>query len=83
MTTYKIEIDGQRAVDLVAALKRAGLYDLADDIDRQIKNQRAQAVRALWMQGGRRRPTKTQKAKGSTNFSSLFSGVEYERQSAI
>lgn len=82
MTTYKIEIDGQRAIDLVSALKRAGLDDLAADIDRQIQNQRAQAVRTLWMQG-RRRPTKTQKAKGSTNFSSLFSGVEYERQSAI
>lgn len=51
MTTYKIEIDGQRAVDLVTALRRAGLYDLADDIDRQIQNQRAQAVRILWMQG--------------------------------
>lgn len=51
MTTYKIEIDGQRAVDFVTALRRAGLDDLAADIDRQIHNQRAQAVRTLWMQG--------------------------------
>lgn len=62
MTTYKIEIDGQRAVDLVTALRRAGQYDLADDIDQQIQNKRAQAVRTLWMRGGaeslqkRRRP---------------------------
>lgn len=51
MTTYKIEIDGQRAVDLVTALKRAGLYDLAAEIDQQIHNQRAQAVRTLWTKG--------------------------------
>lgn len=51
MTTYKIEIDGQRAIDLVTALRRAGLDDLAADIDRQIHDQRAQAVRTLWMQG--------------------------------
>lgn len=82
MTTYKIEIDGQRAVDLVTALRRAGLDDLAADIDRQIQNQRAQAVRTLWMQG-RRNQARAQKVKGSTNFLSLFSGVGYERQSAI
>lgn len=82
MTTYKIEIDGQRAVDLVAALKRAGPYDLADDIDRQIKTNALRPCARFGCRGCRR-PTKTQKAKGSTNFSSLFSGVEYERQSAI
>lgn len=32
---------------------------------------------------GRRKLSKTQKAKGSTNFLSLFSGVGYEHQSAI
>ena len=74
MTTYKIEIDGQRAVDLVTALKRAGLYDLADDIDRQIQNQRAQAVRTLWMQGA---PKSCKTAEGQRIddfFKSVFGG---------
>ena len=74
MTTYKIEIDGQKAVDLVSALKRAGLYDLADDIDRQIHNQRAQAVRTLWMQGA---PKSCKSAEGQRIddfFKSVFGG---------
>jgi hypothetical protein len=74
MTTYKIEIDGQRAVDLVTALKRAALYDLADDIDRQIHNQRAQAVRTLWMQGA---PKSCKSAEGQRIddfFKSAFGG---------
>lgn len=74
MTTYKIEIDGQRAVDLVTALRRAGLYDLADDIDRQIQNQRAQAVRTLWMQGA---PKSCKNAEGQRIdefFKSVFGG---------
>lgn len=68
MTTYKIEIDGQRAVDLVTALKRAGLYDLADDIDRQFHEQRAQAVRTLWMQGGAESSQKRRKPKDRRIF---------------
>ena len=74
MTTYKIEIDSQRAVDLVTALRRAGLDDLADDIDRQIHNQRAQAVRTLWMQGA---PKSCQNAEGQRIdefFKSVFGG---------
>lgn len=74
MTTYKIEIDGQRAVDLVTALRRAGLYDFADDIDRQIQNQRAQAVRTLWMQGA---PKSSKSAEGQRIdefFKSVFGG---------
>lgn len=74
MTTYKIEIDGQRAVDLVTALKRAGLYDLADDIDQQIHDQRAQAVRTLWMQGA---PKSCKTAEGQRIddfFKSVFGG---------
>lgn len=74
MTTYKIEIDGQRAVDLVTALKRAGSYDLADDIDRQIHDQRAQAVRTLWTQGA---PNACKTAEGQRIdefFKSVFGG---------
>lgn len=74
MTTYKIEIDGQRAVDLVTALKRAGSYDLADDIDRQIQNQRAQAVRKLWTRGA---PNACKAAEGQRIdefFKSFFGG---------
>lgn len=74
MTTYKIEIDGQRAVDLVAALKRAGPYDLADDIDRQIKNQRAQAVRALWMQGVPKAYKNAESQRIDEFFKSVFGG---------
>lgn len=74
MTTYKIEIDGQRAEDLVTALRRAGLYDFADDIDRQIHGQRAQAVRTLWMQGA---PKSSKSAEGQRIdefFKSVFGG---------
>lgn len=74
MTTYKIEIDGQRAVDLVTALKRAGLDDLAAEIDQQIHNQRAQAVRTLWMQGA---PKSCKTAEGQRIddfFKSVFGG---------
>lgn len=74
MTTYKIEIDGQRAVDLVTALKRAGLYDLADDIDRQIQNQRVQAVRALWMQGAPKACKNTEGQRIDEFFKSVFGG---------
>lgn len=74
MTTYKIEIDGQRAIDLVSALKRAGLDDLAADIDQQIHDQRAQAVRTLWMQGA---PNACKTAEGQRIdefFKSVFGG---------
>lgn len=74
MTTYKIEIDGQRAVDLVTALKRAGLYDLADDIDRQIQNQRAQAVRTIWMQGAPKACKTTEGQRIDEFFKSVFGG---------
>lgn len=74
MTTYKIEIDGQRAVDLVTALRRAGLYDLADDIDRQIQNQRAQAVRTLWMQGAPKACNTAEGQRIDEFFKSVFGG---------
>ena len=74
MTTYKIEIDGQRAVDLVTALKRVGLYDFADDIDRQIQNQRAQAVRTLWMQGAPKACKNTEGQRIDEFFKSVFGG---------
>lgn len=74
MTTYKIEIDGQRAVDLVTALRRAGLYDLADDIDRQIQNQRAQAVRTLWMQGAPKSCKSAESQRIDDFFKSVFGG---------
>lgn len=74
MTTYKIEIDGQRAVDLVTALKRVGLYDLADDIDRQIHDQRAQAVRTLWMQGAPKACKTAEGQRIDDFFKSVFGG---------
>lgn len=74
MTTYKIEIDGQRAVDLVTALRRAGLYDLADNIDRQIQNQRAQAVRTLWMQGAPKACKNAEGQRIDEFFKSVFEG---------
>lgn len=74
MTTYKIEIDGQSAVDLVTALKRAGLYDLANDIDRQIQNQRAQAVRTLWTQGAPKACKNTEGQRIDEFFKSVFGG---------
>lgn len=74
MTTYKIEIDGQKAVDLVSALKRAGLYDLADDIDRQIQSQRAQAVRTLWMQGAPKACKSAEGQRIDDFFKSVFGG---------
>lgn len=74
MTTYKIEIDGQRAVDLVSALKRAGLYDLAADIDGQIQNQRAQAVRTLWMQGAPKACKSAEGQRIDDFFKSVFGG---------
>lgn len=74
MTTYKIEIDGQRAVDLVTALRRAGLYDLADDINRQIQSQRAQAVRTLWMQGAPKAFKNEEGQRIDEFFKSVFGG---------
>lgn len=74
MTTYKIEIDGQRAIDLVTALKHAGSYDLADDIDRQIQNQRAQAVRTLWMQGAPKALKTAESQRIDEFFKSVFGG---------
>ena len=74
MTTYKIEIDGQRAIDLVTALRRAGLDDLADDIDRQIHEQRAQAVRTLWMQGAPKARKNTEGQRIDEFFKSVFGG---------
>lgn len=74
MTTYKIEIDGQRAVDLVTALRRAGLYDLADDINRQIQSQRAQAVRTLWMQGAPKVRKTAESQRIDEFFKSVFGG---------
>lgn len=74
MTTYKIEIDGQKAVDLVTALRRAGLYDLADDIDRQIHDQRAQAVRTLWIQGVPKACKNTEGQRIDEFFKSVFGG---------
>lgn len=74
MITYKIEIDGQRAVDLVIALKRAGAYDLADDIDRQIQNQRAQAVRTLWTQGAPKACKTAEGQRIDEFFKSVFGG---------
>lgn len=74
MTTYKIEIDGQRAVDLVTALRRAGQYDLADDIDQQIQNQRAQAVRALWMRGAPKACKNAESQRIDEFFKSVFGG---------
>ena len=74
MTTYKIEIDGQRAVDLVTALRRAGLYDLADNIDRQIQNQRAQAVRTLWMHGAPKSRKSAEGQRIDEFFKSVFGG---------
>ena len=74
MTTYKIEIDGQRAVDLVTALKRAGLYDWADDINRQIQNQRAQAVRTLWTQGAPKARKTAEGQRIDEFFKSVFGG---------
>lgn len=74
MITYKIEIDGQRAIDLVSALKRAGLDDLAADIDRQIQNQRAQAVRTLWMQGAPKAYKNAESQRIDEFFKSVFGG---------
>lgn len=74
MTNYKIEIDGQRAVDLVTALKRAGLDDLAADIDRQIHNQRAQAVRTLWTQGAPKACKNAESQRIDEFFKSVFGG---------
>lgn len=74
MTTYKIEIDGQKAVGLVSALKRAGQYDLADDIDRQIQSQRAQAVRTLWMQGAPKSFKNEEGQRIDEFFKSVFGG---------
>lgn len=74
MTTYKIEIDGQRAVDLVTALRRDGQYDLADDIARQIQNQRAQAVRTLWMQGAPKALKNAESQRIDEFFKSVFGG---------
>ena len=74
MTTYKIEIDGQRAIDLVSALKRAGLDDLAADIDRQIHEQRAQAVRTLWMQGAPKACKNAESQRIDEFFKSVFGG---------
>lgn len=74
MTTYKIEIDGQRAVDLVTALRRAGQYDLADDIDQQIQNQRAQAVRTLWMRGAPKACKNAESQRIDEFFKSVFGG---------
>lgn len=74
MTTYKIEIDGQRAVDLVTALKRAGLDDLAAEIDQQIHNQRAQAVRTLWMQGAPKSCKAAESQRIDDFFKSVFGG---------
>lgn len=74
MTTYKIEIDGQRAIDLVSALKRAGQYDLATDIDRQIHDQRAQAVRTLWMQGAPKAFKNEEGQRIDEFFKSVFGG---------
>ena len=74
MTTYKIEIDGQRAVDLVTALRRAGLDDLAADIDRQIHDQRAQAVRTLWMQGAPKASKNAEGQRIDEFFKSVFGG---------
>jgi hypothetical protein len=74
MTTYKIEIHGQRAVDLVTALRRAGLDDLAADIDRQIHDQRAQAVRTLWMQGAPKSCKTAESQRIDKFFKSVFGG---------
>ena len=74
MTTYKIEIDGQRAVDLVTALRRAGLDDLAADIDRQIHEQRAQAVRTLWMQGAPKACKNAESQRIDEFFNCVFGG---------
>lgn len=74
MTTYKIEIDGQRAVDLVTALRRARLDDLAADIDRQIHDQRAQAVRTLWMQGAPKACKSAEGQRIDDFFKSVFGG---------
>lgn len=74
MTTYKIEIDGQRAIDLVSALKRAGLDDLAADIGRQIHEQRAQAVRTLWMQGAPKAYKNAESQRIDEFFKSVFGG---------
>lgn len=74
MTTYKIEIDGQRAVDLVTALRRAGLDDLAADIDRQIHDQRAQAVRTLWMQGAPKACKNAEGQRIDEFFKAVFGG---------
>ena len=74
MTTYKIEIDVQRAIDLVTALKRGGPYDLADDIDRQIHDQRAQAVRTLWMQGAPKAFKNEEGQRIDEFFKSVFGG---------
>ena len=74
MTTYKIEIHGQRAVDLVTALRRAGLDDLAADIDRQIHDQRAQAVRTLWVQGAPKASKSAEGQRIDDFFKSVFGG---------
>lgn len=74
MTTYKIELDGERAVDLVTALKRAGLDDLASDIDRQIHDQRAQAVRTLWPQGAPDARKNVESQKIDQFFRAVFGG---------
>lgn len=74
MTSYKIEIDGQRAVDLVTALRRAGLDDMADDIARQIHDQRAQAVRALWTQGAPKAFKNEEGQRIDEFFKSVFGG---------
>ena len=74
MTTYKIEIHGQRAVDLVTALRRAGLDDLAADIDRQIHDQRALAVRTLWMQGAPKASKSAEGQRIDDFFKSVFGG---------
>lgn len=74
MTTYKIEIAGQRAVDLVTALRRAGMDDLADDIDRQLHEQRAQAVRTLWTQGAPKAFKTAEGQRIDEFFKSVFGG---------
>ena len=74
MTTYKIEIDGQRAVDLVTALRRTVLYNFDDNKDRQKHDQRAQAVRTLLMQGAPKAFKNEEGQRIDEFFKSVFGG---------
>ena len=53
MTTYTInlQVEGERAVGIVAALHADGYHAEATEINRQVHAQREAAIRNLWVHG--------------------------------